>query len=128
MAQFILDQSQLDADGLGPITYATASALLGGITASALDVVTNTVTATANLGSMVATAVIVKPNTNKTSNSGGPAYIHPTVYVPEVVKKEIVINTNYGVAYTNLLSMKANATSRIDFSIMDDDSEVLLLI
>ena len=125
MAQFILDQSQLDADGLGPITYATASALLGGMTASALDVVTNTVTATANLGSMVATATIPS---NKNSGSIGPAFIHPNVYVPELVKTEIVINTNYGVAYTNLLSMKANATSRIDFSIMDDDSEVLLLI
>jgi len=128
MAQFILDQSELDTDALGPITYAVASAQLGGMSASALDVVTNTVTATANLGSMVATAVIVSPNVNQSSNSGGPAYIHPTVYVPEIVKKQIVIKTNYGVAYTNLLSMKANATSRIDFSIMDDDSEVLLLI
>ena len=127
MAQFILDQSALDSDALGPITYATASANLGSLTATALDVVTNTVTATANLGGMLATVVI--GSSNVTSNSGGPAYIHPTVYVPEVIKEPIkVIQTINGVAYTNLLSMKANATSRIDFSIMEDDSEVLLLI
>lgn len=125
MAQFILDQSALDTEALGPITYATASASLGSLTATALDVVTNTVSATANLGAMVASATVP----NRGSNSGGPAYIHPNVYVPEVIKEPIkVIQTINGVAYTNLLSMKANATSRIDFSIMEDDSEVLLLI
>jgi hypothetical protein len=127
MAQFILDQSELDTDSLGPITFAIATANLGGITASASNIVINTVTATANLGGMLATAVI--PSSNLTSNSGGPAYIQPTVYVPEIIQKPvIVIKTNFGVAYTNLLSMKANASSRIDFSIMEDDSEVLLLI
>ena len=53
MAQFVLDTSQLDVDVLGPIVYATASADLQGLTATATAEVTNVVTATANLGGPV---------------------------------------------------------------------------
>jgi hypothetical protein len=123
MAQFILNQSLLNIDALGPITYAIGDASLGSLTSSASNTVTNTVTATANLSALVATATISTAHL-----TGGINFIHPTVIQPKIPKKEKVINTNFGLAYTNLLSMKTTANSRIDFSIIDDDSEVLLLV
>ena len=77
MAQFVLDTSQLGVDVLGPIVYATASADLQGLTATATAEVTNVVTATAK---------------------------------------------------TKMAGIKASAESRIDFSIVEDDAEILLLI
>jgi len=123
MAQFVLDTSQLGVDVLGPIVYATASADLQGLTATATAEVTNVVTATANLGGLLASATV--PQEQTASSSTGYSFVQPNF---PVVEPEIIIKTVLATAKTKMAGVKASAESRIDFSIIEDDAEILLLI
>jgi len=123
MAQFVLDTSQLGVDVLGPIVYATASADLQGLTATATAEVTNVVIATANLGGLSASVVIAQEQT--ASSSTGYSFVQPNF---PVVEPEIIIKTVLATAKTKMAGIKASAESRIDFSIIEDDAEILLLI
>lgn len=126
MAQFVLDSSQLDVDVLGPITFATATANLGSSTASATAEITNVVSATANLGGLAASATV--PNNEVIVNQvGQPNYIQPNFpTIIEPVKVTVSIKT--ATAKTKLGTLSSKSTSQIDFSILDDDAEVLLLV
>ena len=126
MAQFVLDSSQLDVDVLGPITFATATANLGSSTANATAKITNVVSATANLGGLAASATV--PNNEVIVNQvGQPNYIQPNFpTIIEPVKVTVSIKT--ATAKTKLGTLSSKSTSRIDFSILDDDAEVLLLV
>jgi hypothetical protein len=127
MAQFVLDTSQLGVDVLGPIVYATASADLQGLTATATAEVTNVVTATANLGGLLASATVPQEQTG--SSSTGYSFVQPNFPVVEPEPEiEIIIKTVLATAKTKMAGIKASAESRIDFSIIEDDAEILLLI
>lgn len=126
MAQFVLDSSQLDVDVLGPITFATATANLGSSTASATAEITNVVSATASLGGLAASAT-VPSNEIIVNQVGQPNYIQPNFpTIIEPVKVTVSIKT--ATAKTKLGTLSSKSTSRIDFSILDDDAEVLLLV
>lgn len=126
MAQFVLDTSQLDFDVLGPITFATASASLGSVTATAMAEIDNIVAANAPLGALVAQASITQPTVQIAGSLGVPNYVQPNIIIPEInIKQPKKIK---GKAKTRLGAMKIQATSRIDFSVLNDDAEVLLVI
>jgi hypothetical protein len=124
MAQFVLDTSQLNVDVLGPITFATASASLGSATATATAEIDNIVAANAPLGALVAQASIPQPAS--AGSVGHPNYVQPNIITPNIeIKQAKKIKAK---AKTRLGAMKIQATSRIDFSVLDDDAELLLLI
>jgi hypothetical protein len=126
MAQFVLDSSELDVDVLGPITFATATANLGSSTASATAEITNVVSASANLGGLAATAIIPS-NQVIPGSSGQPNYIQPNF--PQIIEPvKITVSIKTATAKTKLGTLSSKSTSRIDFSILDDDAEVLLLV
>ena len=124
MAQFVLDTSQLNVDVLGPITFATASASLGSATATATAEIDNIVAANAPLGALVAQASIPQPAS--AGSVGHPNYVQPNIITPNIeIKQAKKIKAK---AKTRLGAMKIQATSRIDFSVLNDDAELLLLI
>jgi len=126
MAQFVLDSSELDVDVLGPITFATATANLGSSTASATAQITNVVSATAVLGGLAASVVISSGEVIQ-SQAGLPNYIQPNF--PEIIEPvKITVSIKTATAKTKLGTISSKSTSRIDFSILDDDAEVLLLV
>ena len=126
MAQFVLDSSQLDVDVLGPITFATATANLGSSTANATAEITNVVSATANLGGLSANAVIPSDEVIL-SPVGQPNYIQPNF--PEIIEPvKITVSIKTATVKTKLGTLSSKSTSRIDFSILDDDAEILLLV
>ena len=126
MAQFILDTSELDADVLGPIVFATASSDLLSLNGAATSTVTDVVGALAELGSLVATANVPTSDVGLSSNSGKFNFVQPNFV--KVVEPETKINIVSNKAISSLLGIKSTAISQIDFSIMEDDAEVLLLI
>lgn len=126
MAQFVLDTSQLDVDVLGPITFATASASLGSIAATATVAIDNIVTADAPLGALLAQANIPQDIVQTAGSLGLPNYIQPNIIIPEIqIKQAKKIKAQ---AKTRLGAMKIQARSRIDFSVLNDDAELLLVI
>ena len=126
MAQFVLDSSQLDVDVLGPITFATATANLGSSTANATAEITNVVSATANLGGLSANAIIPSDEVIL-SPVGQPNYIQPNF--PEIIEPvKVTVSIKTATVKTKLGTLSSKSTSRIDFSILDDDAEVLLLV
>ena len=126
MAQFVLDSSQLDVDVLGPITFATATANLGSSTANATAEITNVVSATANLGGLSANAVIPSDEVIL-SPVGQPNYIQPNF--PEIIEPvKITVSIKTATAKTKLGTLSSKSISQIDFSILDDDAEILLLV
>ena len=126
MAQFVLDSSQLDVDVLGPITFATATANLGSSTASATAEITNVVSASASLGGLAA-SVVIPSDEVILSPAGQPNYIQPNF--PEIIEPvKITVSIKTATAKTKLGTLSSKSTSQIDFSILDDDAEVLLLV
>jgi hypothetical protein len=126
MAQFVLDSSELDVDVLGPITFATATASLGSSSASATAEITNVVSATANLGGLSASATVPSDEVIPGS-SGQPNYVQPNF--PEIIEPvKITVSIKTATAKTKLGAISSKSISQIDFSILDDDAEVLLLV
>ena len=126
MAQFVLDTSQLNVDVLGPITFASASASLGSIAATATVAIDNIVAANAPLGALLAQARIPQDTIQTAGSLGVPNYVQPNITIPEIQIKQA--KKIKGQAKTRLGAMKIQATSRIDFSVLEDDAELLLLI
>lgn len=149
MAGLILDTGHLDQDLLGPVGIATgnlgsvtstatarvdnlvtASAALGGSTSSASATVKISVSANSVLGALVAEANTIPtppaPEVVVSAPSGMPNFVQP--YFPKVVEVEKKIVVVSAIALANVASFNANALARIDFSIIADDDEVLLLI
>ena len=126
MAQFILDTSELDTDVLGPITFATATANLGSSTASATAQITNVVSASAPLGGLSASATVPSGEVIQ-SQVGQPNYIQPNF--PTIIEPvKITVSIKTATAKTKLGKLSSKSISQIDFSILDDDAEVLLLV
>lgn len=126
MAQFILDTSELDFDVLGPITFATAAANLGSSTASATAQITNVVSASAPLGGLSASATVPTGEIIQ-SQVGQPNYIQPNF--PKIIEPVIItVSIKTATAKTKLGALSSKSISQIDFSILDDDAEVLLLV
>lgn len=126
MAQFVLDTSQLDVDVLGPITFATASASLGSIAATAAVAIDNVVAANAPLGALLAQANIPQDIVQTAGSLGVPNYVQPNIITLETqIKQAKKIKAQ---AKTRLGAMKIQARSRIDFSVLEDDAELLLVI
>ena len=126
MAEFVLNSSQLDVDVLGPITFATAQANLGSSTANANAEITNLVSASAPLGGLSASVVISSGEVIQ-SQAGLPNYIQPNF--PEIIEPEqITVSIKIATASTKLGKLSSQSISQIDFSILDDDAEVLLLV
>ena len=126
MAQFVLDSSELNVDVLGPITFATATANLGSSTASATAQITNVVSATAALGGLSASASVPSGEVIQ-GQVGQPNYIQPNF--PEIIEPvKITVSIKTATAKTKLGTISSKSTSQIDFSILDDDAEVLLLV
>ena len=126
MAQFVLDSSELDVDVLGPITFATATANLGSSSASATAEITNVVSATANLGGLSANAIVAS-NEISSGSEYKPNYIQPNF--PEIIESvKITVSIKTATAKTKLGKLSSKSISQIDFSILDDDAEVLLLV
>ena len=126
MAQFILDTSELDVDVLGPITFATATANLGSSTANATAQITNVVSASAPLGGLSASATVPSGEVIQ-SQVGQPNYIQPNF--PEIIEPvKITVSIKTATAKTKLGKLSSKSISQIDFSILDDDAEVLLLV
>lgn len=126
MAEFVLNSSQLDVDVLGPITFATATANLGSSTANANAEITNLVSASAPLGGLSASVVIPSGEVIQ-SQAGLPNYIQPNF--PEIIEPEqITVSIKIATASTKLGKLSSKSISQIDFSILDDDAEVLLLV
>ena len=126
MAQFVLDSSELDVDVLGPITFATATANLGSSTASATAQITNVVSASAPLGGLSASATVPSGEVIQ-SQVGQPNYIQPNF--PEIIEPvKITVSIKTATAKTKLGKLSSKSISQIDFSILDDDAEVLLLV
>jgi len=126
MAQFVLDSSELDVDVLGPITFATAMANLGSISANANANITNLVSASAPLGGLSA-SVVIPIGEVILSPAGQPNYIQPNF--PKIIEPEkITVSIKVAKANTKLGKLSSQSISRIDFSILDDDADVLLLV
>ena len=116
---------------------ATASADLGGLAASAITAVEQNAVASADLGGLVATVNSIptppEPEPEPTP-VGGRQYAAPRRKkiepVPEPVVEIPVIQPKrrYAVVSTSLNGMKAQATSTITFSILEDDAEVMLML
>ena len=126
MAQFVLDTSQLDVDVLGPITFATANATLGSLSATATARIDNIVSATATLGGLSAQATIPQPETAGVGSFGMPNFVQPNFVAPTPEPK--IANVIVAGASASLGVVRIQAVSQIDFSVLNDDAEVLLLI
>jgi hypothetical protein len=126
MAQFVLDTSELDVDVLGPITFATANATLGSISASATARIDNIVSASAPLGGLLAQATIPQAETSGVASFGMPSFVQPNFVLPTPESK--IPSVILADASASLGVVRINAVSQIDFSVLNDDAEVLLLI
>ena len=126
MAQFVLDTSELDVDVLGPITFATANATLGSLSATATARIDNIVSATATLGGLSAQAIIPQPETAVVASFGMPNFVQPNFVAPTPEPK--IANVIVAGASASLGVVTIQAVSQIDFSVLNDDAEVLLLI
>lgn len=109
---------------------ASGGSQLGGLTAEMTANGTVTVSANADLGEMVAHIQAV-PITEGGSFGGGFAFVQPG-YVPDlapkVVQNFVQIPAHITVfASSRLGKANASAISQIDFSIIEDDAEILLL-
>jgi hypothetical protein len=124
MAQFVLDTSQLNVDVLGPITFATASASLGSVTGTATIRIDNLVGANAPLGALLGQATVPQPASQTAGSLGIPNYVQPNIITTQIKQPKKI----KGQAKTRLGAMKIQATSRIDFSVLNDDAELLLVI
>ncbi len=124
MAQFVLDTSQLDVDVLGPITFATAQSLFDGLLATSVALINDETSADANLGGLQASAVVTSASTG--SLSRGPHFIQPNLQPNPLLLPKIKIVSGQG--KTKFGKLYARGTSRIDFSILEEDAELLLLL
>jgi len=130
------DLGGLDASATTKVAKTViASADLGGLDASATTKVAKSAIASADLGGLVATANSIPTPPEPTPEPipvGGRQYAAPRRKkiepLPEVEIPVIQPKRRYAVCSTSLNGMKAQATSTITFSILEDDAEVMLML
>ena len=137
-AEMFADLGGLVGSALATVIHsATLSATLGGLIASAVTAVAQNAVLSADLGGLVATVNSIptppEPEPEPTP-VGGRQYAAPRRKkiepVPEPVVEIPVIQPKrrYAVVSTSFNGMKAQATSTITFSILEDDAEVMLML
>lgn len=106
---------------------ASSGSQLGGLTAQMTANGTVTVSASADLGGL--TASVGREETPAGSFGGGLAFVQPNFVQPQVVQ-EVALVPNHIISFADarLGRAFASATSQIDFSITEDDAEILLLV
>lgn len=109
---------------------ATGASVLGGLTATFRAADTIQVTAQANLGGLDAQIVTVS-QVEGGSFGAGIAYIQPNFVLPQVeptILEPILPKIHFGFADALLGRAYASALSQIDFSIVEDDAEILAMM
>ena len=120
---------------------ATATATLGQLTGSVQAVPEVEITATANLGSLIATAQTSQPTPPEPQHYGSNGYVpikkkqkkeRPTpvivVEITDVPELEPLIKSHFAKGSSDLFGISAQAGNRIDFSILADEAEILMLL
>jgi hypothetical protein len=120
---------------------ATATATLGQLTGSVQATPEVEITAAANLGSLTATAQSSTPTPPEPQHYGSNGYVpikkkqkkeRPTpvivVEITEAPKLEPLIKSHFASGSTDLFGLSAQAGNRIDFSILADEAEILMLL
>jgi hypothetical protein len=105
----------------------SATALFGGLTATAAATRTVLATATSDLGGLLANANVLPPPAPSTDAlTGSVQFIQPNIFVPkEEVQKPVNVVTGNALSFN---VFNASATSMIEFSILEEDNELLLLM
>jgi hypothetical protein len=110
---------------------ATGGSSLGGLTATARAADNITATATANLGGMSAQIVTVAQTEGGSFGNPMMAFIQPNFEQPKIdipVIDPVLPKIHYGFADALLGRTYASALSQIDFSIIEDDAEILAML
>ena len=121
---------------------ATASATLGSLSASSQATPEIEIIATAALGSLIATAQASTPTPPQPANYGSNGYVpirkkqkkeRPTpVIVPEIVDipelPPLIKSVFASASADNISELYASAENRIDFSILRDEQELMMLL
>jgi len=120
---------------------ATARATLGQLTGSVQATPEVEITATANLGSLIATAQTSQPAPPEPQHYGSNGYVpikkkqkkeRPTpvivVEITDVPELPPLIKSHFASGSTDLFGLSAQAGNRIDFSILADEAEILMLL
>ena len=120
---------------------ATATATLGQLTGSVQATPVVEITATANLGSLIATAQTSQPPPPEPQHYGSNGYVpikkkqkkeRPTpvivVEITEMPELPPLIKSHFASGLTDLFGLSAQAGNRIDFSILADEAEILMLL
>lgn len=109
---------------------ASSEVLLGGLTATARAADNIQVTAQANLGALDAQIVTIS-QTEGGSFGAGIAFVQPNLITPTIeipVIEPVLPKVHLGFADALLGRAYASALSQIDFSIVDDDAEILAML
>jgi hypothetical protein len=109
---------------------ASSASSLGGLTATARAADTIRVTAQANLGGLNAQIVTVS-QTEGGSFGPGIAFVQPNFVLPQVepsIIEPILPKVHFGFADALFGRAYASAISQIDFSIVEDDAEILAML
>ena len=120
---------------------ATATATLGQLTGSVQATPVVEITAAANLGSLIATAHTSQPPSPEPQHYGSNGYVpikkkqkkeRPTpvivVEITEMPELPPLIKSHFASGLTDLFGLSAQAGNRIDFSILADEAEILMLL
>lgn len=120
---------------------ATATATLGQLAGSVQATPEVEITATANLGSLIATAQTSQPTPPEPQHYGSNGYVpikkkqnkeRPTpvivVEITDVPELPPLIKSHFASGLTDLFGLSAQAGNRIDFSILADEAEILMLL
>jgi hypothetical protein len=108
---------------------ATGEVSLGGLTANATAADNITATATANLGGLSAQIVTVSKTEGGSFGNPLMQFVQPNLQTIEIpVIEPLLPKVHYGFADALLGRAYASALSQIDFSIVEDDAEILAML
>lgn len=105
----------------------SGTALLGGLSASASSITSITASADAILGGLTASANVLPPPTPSTDGlTGSVQFIQPNKLIPKVeIQKPVNVVQSSALSFNVFNSA---STSVIEFSILEEDNELLLLM
>ena len=104
----------------------SATAIFGGLSASGSSITTINASADAILGGLTASANVLPPPVPSTDAlTGSVQFIQPNKFVPQESSKSANIVTASGLSFN---VFNAASESMIEFSILEEDNELLLLI
>jgi hypothetical protein len=110
---------------------ATGGVSLGGLTATATAADTISVVAQANLGELNAQIVTVSKSEGGSFGNRPMAFVEPNFSMPEIkipIVEPLLPRVHLGFADAQFDRANAHALSQIDFSILEDDAEILAMM